>query len=234
MHIYPAIHQNPLLHLCITEPLRLGSGEIIAESEGGVLVYDRIARLHLLSAESEAAARALLSRVEKADFILCCNGEFAHLLNRFGLENRMFCRQYAYLRRETPAADPRLFISPPDDAAFARILEAYRMSTPEELALQRERGQIFFARNAAGQDVGFVGLHPEGCFGMLQVFESQRRMGYGAALENHIIRWCMENGRVPYCQVSLENEASMSLQKKLGLCQTTETLVMAWNSQFQA
>ena len=105
------------------------------------------------------------------------------------------------------------------------------MSTTEELSLQRCRGQIFFARDAEGRDAGFVGLHPEGCFGILQVLESQRGRGYGAALEKHIIRWCMENNRIPYCQVSLENEISIALQMKLGLSQTEETLVMAWNDR---
>ena len=232
MAVYPAIARDPLLHLCITEPLRLGSAEIIAQDEHGILAYDHPAHLHLLSADSEGAAQRLLSRVENPYFILCCGGEFAPLLNRFGLPNHMLCRQYAYLDAQKPERDPRLRIDMPDDAAFGRILDVYHMSTPEELSLQRSRGQIFFAWDAAGGDVGFVGLHPEGCFGMLEVFPEQRGKGYGAALEGHIIRWCMENDRVPYCQVSLENDVSIALQRKLGLRQTAQTLVMAWNDKF--
>lgn len=234
MYIYPEIEKKALLHLCITEPIRLGSAEIIAQDEHGILAYDHPAHLHLLAADSICCAEELLSHVEKPYFILCCNADFAPLLERFGFAHSMPCRQYAYLSPEMPVPDPRLHIAPPDDAAFVRILEVYHMSTPEELNMQRDRGQIFFARDALGQDAGFVGLHPEGCYGMLEVFPEHRGKGYGAALEKHIIRWCMENGRIPYCQVSLENEISISLQKKLGLSQTEETLIMAWNDTFPA
>lgn len=231
MYIYPAIEKNPLLHLCITEPVRLGSAEILFQDEHGILAYDIPAHLHILAADSAAAAEKLLARVENPYFILCCSGEFAPLLERFGMQNSMICRQWAYLKPEIPAADTRLHIAPPDDRDFARILETYRMSTLEELTMQRNRGQIFFAREEGGQEAGFVGLHPEGCFGMLEVFPRQRGKGFGAALEGHIIRWCMENQRIPYCQVSLENEISNALQNKMGLCPTAETLVMAWNDR---
>ena len=234
MYIYPEIEKNPLLHLCITEPLRLGSAEIITQDAHGILAYDHPARLHLLAADSIPAAQALLARVENPYFILCCDSAFAPLLERYGFAHSMRCRQYAYLKQELPQPDTRLHIAPPDDAAFRRILDVYHMSTPEELAMQRDRGQVFFARDAQGRDAGFVGLHPEGCYGMLEVFPEQRGKGYGAALEKHIIRWCMENGRIPYCQVRLENAVSIRLQKKLGLSQTEETLVMAWNDAFPA
>ena len=84
-------------------------------------------------------------------------------------------------------------------------------------------------RDAQGQDVGFVGLHPEGCFGLLEVFPEQRGQGYGAALEAHILRFCLENGRVPYCQVEVDNIVSLNLQKKLGLDVSPETSLFAWN-----
>lgn len=228
---YSRIETQPLLHLCITEPLRLGSARIIEENPRGILAYDAMARLHLLSAEDAAAANALLEHVENPYFILCCQGEFAPLLDRFGFAHSMHCSQWAYLKTEIPEADPGLIISPPDDAAFARILTSYRMSTPEELALQRSRGQILFARTPNGQDAGFVGLHPEGCFGLLEVFPEQRRKGYGAALEKHIIRFCMERGNVPYCQVNVENLPSLNLQRKLGMEMTEEIMYMAWKNE---
>lgn len=229
MFKYSELEKDALLHICITEPLRLGSAEIIIQNECALLAYDACARLHLLSAADINAAAQLLSGVENPYFILCCNAEFAPLLSRFGLKHSMRCSQFAWLKNEPPEADCRLQIAVPDDAAFETILNTYRMSSPDELRLQRSRGQLFFARDKSGNDIGFVGLHPEGCFGLLHVFEARRGMGYGAALEKFIIRWCMENGRVPYCQVADDNAASIALQKKLGLSQTTQHLLMAWN-----
>lgn len=129
-----------------------------------------------------------------------------------------------------PECDPLLTIAPPDDRAFERILDCYHMDTPEELRIRRRKGEIFFAVDADGRDAGFVGLHPEGCFGLLEVFEDQRSKGYGAALEKFIVRWCLERGRIPYCQVEEGNLPSLKLQRKLGLSISEETMLMAWRS----
>ena len=233
MHIYPKIDENPLLHLCITEPLRLGKSEIIRETPHGIITYCPCARFYCLSADDADTARSLLEYArEEIQFIMLLNADFAPLLAPLKLQHSMKCRQAAYLNDILPAPDPRLHIEIPDDRAFARILETYHMDTPEELRRRREIGELFFARDAAGADVGFVGLHPEGCFGLLEVFPEQRGHGYGTALEKHIIRFCMEKGRVPYCQVELDNLPSLGLQKKLGLQITNETMLMAWNDLY--
>lgn len=230
MHIYPEIQKNPLLHLCITEPLRLGGARILKETPHGILAYDRRGDLYLLAADNYAEAEVLLSNVdmESVRFILLSSDAFEPLIARCRL-HYMRCHQAALLRAAPPAPDPRLTIAAPDEAAFARILELYRMDTPEELRRQADAGELFFARDARGADVGFVGLHPEGCFGMLEVLPEQRGRGYGAALEGHILRFCIETGRIPYCQVDVNNSISLNLQRKLGLEISPETMLMAWN-----
>lgn len=231
MQIYSEIQKNPLLHLCITEPLRLGHAEIICENSHGMLLYDHAAHLHILAADDLQTAEGFIQKIRNPYFILSTNASFAPLLESFHFRNTMVCRQYGWLKTEMPEADPRLHIAPPDEAAFQCILENYRMSTPEELTRQKNAGEIFFARDEQGRDVGFVGLHPEGCFGMLQVFPGHRGKGYGAALEKHIIRFLMKSGRVPYCQVDIHNAVSRRLQQKLGLSETHEKLLMAWNDE---
>jgi len=228
MHIYPEIARNPLLHVGITEPLRTGRAEIIAENPRGILTYCPAGKFHSLAAESISAAETLLAEADAPAFIMISNADFAPVLERFRFDHKMRCRQAAWLRSDVPGTDPRLEICAPDDRAFGRILETYRMDTPEELRRRREAGEIFFARDHSGEDVGFVGLHPEGCFGLLEVFPPQRGKGYGAALEKHIIRFCLEQGRIPYCQVDENNAVSLNLQRSLGLEITKETLLMCW------
>ena len=231
MHNYQKIEQQPLLHLCITEPLRLGKARILAQNVRGILTYCPEGRFHCLAAGDADAAHELLSGLDSLHFIMLLNPDFAPLLQRFSLDSHMLCRQAAWLQDSVLDTDARLQIAPPDERAFGRIVSAYRMDSPEELRANCERGELFFARDARGADVGFVGLHPEGCFGLLEVFPDQRGKGYGAALEKHIIRFCRERGRIPYCQVNVENAASMNLQRKLGLAITEETLYMAWNDE---
>lgn len=231
MHNYQKIEQQPLLHLCITEPLRLGKAEIIRENEHGILTYCPCAKFYCLSANDAETARTLLAHArEEIQFIMLLNADFAPLITSLKLKYSMKCHQAAYLKANPPLLDSRLHIEIPDDRAFARILEVYHMDTPEELRRRRETGELFFARDENGCDAGFVGLHPEGCFGLLEVFPEHRGKGYGTALESFIIRFCMESGRIPYCQVEESNAASMALQKKLGLEIATETMLMAWNN----
>ena len=220
---------NPLLHCCATEPLRLGQARILRETAGGALVREDRAGMYILAADGPADARELLDGLDDVRFIMLCNADFAPLIDRFGLSDRMVFRQAAYLGKELPPEDPRLRIEVASGRALARILEVYQLNGPESIRRQAERGELFFAVDEQGAEVGFVGLHPEGCFGMLEVFPDQRGRGYGAALENHILRFCMQTNRLPYCQVEEENRISMNLQRKLGLEISRETLLMAWS-----
>ena len=220
---------NPVLYCCATEPLRLGRARMLRETNGGALVREDAAGMYILAADSLADAEALLDGLDGIDFIMLCNADFAPLIERFGLRDRMVFHQAAYRRAELPPEDPRLRIEVAHGRSLARILELYRLNGPESIRKQAERGELFFATDADGAEVGFVGLHPEGCFGMLEVFPDQRGRGYGAALENHILRFCMQTHRLPYCQVEEENRISMNLQRKLGLEISRETLLMAWS-----
>ena len=93
---------NPLLHCCATEPLRLGRARMLRETDGGALVREDAAGMYILAADSLADAEALLDGVEDVDFIMLCNADFAPLIERYGLRDRMCFHQAAYLRRELP------------------------------------------------------------------------------------------------------------------------------------
>ena len=219
---------NPLLHCCATEPLRLGRAQIRRETPHGTLVREDAAGMYGLAADRTPDAEELLRGVDGIGFIMLCNADFAPLIDRFHLDGRMCCFQATYRKPELPPIDPRLHLAVPDARALEHILQVYHLNSPESLRSQARRGELFFATDAQGADVGFVGIHPEGCFGMLEVFPEQRGQGYGAALENFILRFCMETGRLPYCQVEEDNRISMNLQRKLGLELTQEMLLMAW------
>ena len=101
---------NPLLHCCATEPLRLGQARILRETAGGALVREDRAGMYILAADSPADAQELLDGLDDLRFIMLCNADFAPLIDRFGLADRMVFRQAAYLGKELPPEDPRLRI----------------------------------------------------------------------------------------------------------------------------
>ena len=51
---------NPVLHCCATEPLRLGRARILRETAGGALVREDAAGMYILAADSLADAQELL------------------------------------------------------------------------------------------------------------------------------------------------------------------------------
>lgn len=77
-----------------------------------------------------------------------------------------------------------------------------------------------------GQLAGFAGIHQEGTVGMLEVLPEFRRRGLAEVLEAAVINLQLERGRLPYCHIRVGNEASMALQRKLGL--TIDDHPMFW------
>ena len=64
---------------------------------------------------------------------------------------------------------------------------------------------------------GFIGKHKEGAMGFLYVADSHRRRGIGACLEKALIERMLKNRLLPYCHVVETNNASLLLQRKIGL-----------------
>lgn len=84
--------------------------------------------------------------------------------------------------------------------------------------LMREKG--IFGAIVDGALAGFIGMHEDGNMGLLSVFEKFRRRGIGEELEKFLISYIMTFGRVPLCDVAVDNKPSLSLQNKLGLTAT--------------
>lgn len=88
--------------------------------------------------------------------------------------------------------------------------------TEERMAeIMRIKG--VFGAITEGKLAGFIGRHGDGSMGMLTVFEPFRRRGIGEMLERFMINFVMTFGRVPVCDVHLENDVSLHMQKNTGL-----------------
>ena len=53
--------------------------------------------------------------------------------------------------------------------------------------------------------------------GLLEIFPEYRRRGLGTAMESFVINEAMRRGSVPFCNVYVSNDASIMLQRDLGL-----------------
>ena len=77
-----------------------------------------------------------------------------------------------------------------------------------------------------GRLAGFAGIHQEGTMGLLEVLPAFRRRGLAEVLEAEVINLQLRRGRLPYCHVRVGNEASLALQRKMGL--TLDHHLMYW------
>ena len=69
-----------------------------------------------------------------------------------------------------------------------------------------------------GKLVGYIGRHPEGSMGILQVAPEYRRRKIAKALETYMINLSLEIGHIPFAEVVVGNEKSIALQESLGMC----------------
>ncbi len=88
--------------------------------------------------------------------------------------------------------------------------------TADYLCARAETGTLYGAY-FDGRLAGFVGTHDEGSIGILTVLPEFRRRGLGTYLERLAIQKALERGDLPFGQIAAGNEASLALQRSLGM-----------------
>ena len=174
----------------------------------------------MLSASDADMGERLLSEIprEEEELLFAVHQDFLmeSIGRRFHRNRVNECRQAVYTRK-TPPAQGGFAVRPLTARDADIVYENYHAVHSREYLLGRIRAGEMFGIDAEGSLAAFAGLHDEGSMGMLEVLPPFRRRGMGEALEAWLIAWLLERGRVPFCQIFDGNEASLRLQKKLGL-----------------
>ena len=216
-------------YLGIDRVLKRGSGEIIAETENAVLVRDSISGAYMLACLDEAAGAALLDSSIGPDCSLLMVSDHSlgqAAFTRYGFTEKLECYQVAYYG-EKPKPDDRLSVREADEKDLPMLTEHYHLISPDELAEVVRRRSVLLGY-FRGQLAGFIGEHLEGSMGILYVLPQYRRMGFGTALQDHMIARTMEKGCVPFGQVEKDNKESMRLQEKIGMTCSDRLIVWMW------
>nr|WP_279309963.1 GNAT family N-acetyltransferase [Romboutsia sp. 1001713B170207_170306_H8] len=108
------------------------------------------------------------------------------------------------------------------------IKKNYDKITDEELEEINKLHNLYVGYDKSKNMVGFIGSHLEGSMGILEVFPQYRRNGYASELERFMINDFIRKGMIPFCQVEVNNEKSIRLQRKLGLKESEK--VVYWLS----
>ncbi len=203
---------------------------LFAGERGVLLAHDD---LYLLASKPEFEAdflSALTTGLEQEPnrmIILHDAALVEPLVSGWGYQSKLICHHAVYQKSESIA-----FLLPA--GVEIRQLELRHLDfvhahyhTVDDLSYLRERiEEGMFGAFFGGELAGFIGTHDERSIGMLEVLPPFRRLGLAFALEAFLVNHLLALGRTPFCQVEINNEASLALQRKLGF--TLSDAVVYW------
>lgn len=223
--------KDPLLHADMISCLEKEDCEVLYSEDDGVMLRTR-GHFYRVSTDTEETLRSLCKLItEEKDYdILAHQFRFVPAVyEEKGLFELLPCRQAVYNGGRIPEPEiPGIEFKPLTMDQLQFVLENYD-SEEKYIRTRIETGMIgaFDGKNCAG----FIGQHGEGSIGLLKVLPEYRRRGIGEALEIRMINRVLDEGRVPYDHVVIGNEASMSLQKKLGMEFAKNMVVFLWKNE---
>ena len=215
--------------LGIDRVLKRGTGEVIGERDGALLVYDRVSGAYMLGCEDAAAGADLLQRRLDGGCRLLMVPDHdlgQKAFAQYGFRGMMACYQAAYYGG-MPELAGCLALRYAAEADLPVLTAAYRLVSADELRRIVARRKLLLGC-ADGRLAGFAGEHLEGSMGLLHVFPEFRRRGYATELEKAMIARTLQEGYVPFCQIEQGNGASMALQRKLGLTISQRLICWMW------
>ena len=209
------LKQKQILHVMMAESIRRGDADILYDRPDGVMIYNRRAKAHMLTAATEEAAVEMVGKIENPTLLVAHDPKSRKIVaERFRFPETLAVLQAAYLKKDidVPAADIRSL----DMSHHAFVRAHYSSVDEDEYIEHRLKEGDLFGIYQDGQLAGFIGTHAEGSLGLLEILPEYRRRGLGEALERYLTRIHLLRGWVPFAQIEATNLPSQALHRKLG------------------
>lgn len=203
--------------LPLADALGRGVGEVRLAAEGAV-VADVPAGARLVWASDRKLVRRALTCLGPAPVTcVCAPRSVAREVARAAHGRSRACDLIVWRAGSPePGAARDLRVLTP--AYAGAVLERY--SHPEYLRPGALEALLAGGRVIGGFEdgrlVGFVGEHPHGAMGLLEVVLEARRRGWGRALAAAKVRQLLDEGRLPWAEVWPDNDASLALARAMG------------------
>lgn len=193
-------------------------GAIVLSSDGTLLLSDILDGAFLCG-----RIRACCPAIPEV-FTLKGDAAAETVMQEFSLHFSTRCTQWVYEGSE-PSFPVTADIRPLTEEYITLAAKTYHEGS-ESYIRDRVAHRALWGIFEDGTLAGFTGFHGEGSMGMLEVLPEYRHRGYAMQLEAFLIRTALAEGRTPYCHVIDGNEASLHLQRKMGL--TCASLPAIW------
>ena len=216
-------------YLGIDRVLKRGTGKVIERHDAALLVHDNISGACMLGCEDAALGADILRRRLGGDCRLLMVSDHSLGLQAFaqyGFDGMLECYQTAYYGG-MPELPGHLAMRDAEEADLPVLTATYDLVSAGELRLIVERRKLVLGYED-GKLAGFMGEHLEGSMGLLYIFPEFRRRGYATELEKAVIAKTLREGYIPFGQIEKSNNASMALQRKLGLTISDQLICWMW------
>ena len=220
------LSEERMLNICMIEAIRRGNARILSAERGAVLLQETNSRVYMLYAREYAAGEALLEQLLNQDDVRELSVTRADLSRKaqelLGMKLDFEYYHVAYLENSPPKMDDRVEIHAPSEELADKIAANYEYLNRDQVVEHIREGHLF-GGFVGGELVGFIGEHPEGSIGILEVLPEFRRHGYAYDLESFMIARHYNQGKIPFAQIFTDNDKSLSLQRKLGMTQADQS-----------
>lgn len=212
------LESNFILHIDMIESLKRGNAIVIDAQKEGVLLFNKLANIYMISAKNDNAYRQLISNISSANAIVAHQDFYVFdIVQRFKLNNVKKCWQSAYLSDRPLGGDGCKYavvkLLTHQDADF--VYSNYSLHISKAYIIERiAAGQICGAY-IGEKLVGFIGMHQDGSIGILEVLNEFRNKGIATLLVSTMVKNAIELGWIPYAQSIVGNRESFDLQRKL-------------------
>ncbi|MGE4464932.1 GNAT family N-acetyltransferase [Sphaerochaeta sp.] len=193
------------------------TAKVLIADEDGVLVSVSDATSMVALFNDEAYLRFANELVGLPSPIAVHDGKLVGYLLEQGMKRSLSCIQAVYPGTERFALNDEVVIRPLVMGDLEIVLANYHHLADEPYIRERLAKGVMIGAEVGGQLAGFMGRHSEGAMGMLEILPAFRRRSLGSELEKAYINRLLDASLIPYCHVVHTNEASLRLQKKLGL-----------------
>lgn len=220
------LDKEPVRRAAHLYALTFDETQVLAQTEGGVLLYRPSIGMHYLAAETDEAARALAPHIKRPHLIVNerqAVDELICTLTGVSRQNEVY--NVAYTKPEPPPVTTTAVLRQLDASHLERVAAHYPMHTPQELSAFIGDG-LMYGLFDEGEWCGFIGEHEDGSMGLLVIFPECRGKGYGYTLEALMIARYLAHGRQPFADIEVFNQVSLQLQRKLGM--EIDSLVTSW------
>ncbi|HHV32980.1 GNAT family N-acetyltransferase [Caproiciproducens sp. LBM24188] len=211
------LQKDRILNMDMMECIVHQEAKIVQVCADGVLLSHPAAQVYMISADSEETMRRLMSQIDHAQEVVIHQEQFLPLVQEaFGLTEATVCHQAVYTGSTLlPEPESSLTFRTLDETYLSFLCENYTRGSRDYLSERLQAG-VMTGAFAGTEITAFMGMHAEGSMGLLEVLPQFRRRGIAQALEIHYLNTLLRQGRIPYGQIIVGNEASIRLHEKLG------------------